>query len=63
MSVKKVWNVMRFRADKAKANFHKVADSIFECIQEDLQVEDIIEDLEKGAAHSSADEIKAEGRE
>ena len=54
---------MRFRADKAKANFHKVADSIFECIQEDLQVEDIIEDLEKGAAHSSAEEIKAEGRE
>ena len=30
--VAKMWKLLRFREDKEKANFHLVAESIFECI-------------------------------
>ena len=34
----KMWKLLRFREDKEKANFHLIAESIFECIQEDIGI-------------------------
>lgn len=59
--VPKIWKLLRFREDKEKANFHLIAESIYECIQEDIGIGELITEAEKGPRKTSHEVEEEDG--